>query len=203
MQESSNRTGESDTFQTPSSGNPLQARDSIVGLALDWLTNALYFCVDGERPRLEVIDLKYRNYLPPLSPIPDGSPLPLYSPPVPPQLPSQRGSRPRKTSTTSRSWGSWHSNLRVRRNIVPPWFLPPKGADAAADDYDLYSYDFNPITDRLANNVDNYRLVLLHNLSSPRDIVVHPKKRYDFSIFKEHNMIVKSSDVLLLLFGIL
>ena len=42
-----------------------QAHDSIVGLALDWLTNALYFCVDGAHPRLEVIDLKYRNYMQP------------------------------------------------------------------------------------------------------------------------------------------
>uniref|UniRef100_A0A0R3T0K6 Low-density lipoprotein receptor n=1 Tax=Rodentolepis nana TaxID=102285 RepID=A0A0R3T0K6_RODNA len=191
MEEFSNRTvgkgmGESDTSQPPPSGNTLQARDSIVGLALDWLTNALYFCVDGERPRLEVIDLKYRNYLPSLSPIHDSSVLPLYSPPVP-QHPSQRGSRPRKTPTASRSRGNWHSNLRVRRDIVPPWFLPFKGSDPVADAYDLYTYDFNPVTDRLANSVDNYRLVLLHNLSSPRDIVVHPKKRYLFWLDGTHN----------------
>lgn len=179
IDDSSNRTGGGRTLDSgissPSaSGNPHQARDSIVGLALDWLTNALYFCVDGERPRLEVIDLKYRNYPPPSFASASASSLPFYPSPIPQQLLSQR-SRPRKTSTRR---GNWHSNRRVRRTIVPPWLLhPPKGVDSAADDYDFYSYDFNPITDRLANNVDNYRLVLLHNLSSPRDIVVHPKKR--------------------------
>ncbi|CDS40542.1 low density lipoprotein receptor protein [Echinococcus multilocularis] len=153
----------------PPSGSQHQARDSIVGLALDWLTNALYFCVDGERPRLEVIDLKYRSYIQPSS-------LPFYSS-SPPR------SRPRKAARRE----NWHSK-RNRRSVVPPWFLhPPKGADPSSDDYDLYSYDFNPLTDHLANNVDNYRLVLLHNLSSPRDIVVHPKKRYLFWLDGTHN----------------
>ncbi|VDK38818.1 unnamed protein product [Taenia asiatica] len=168
--EDSNQTGGSDrdpASSAPPSGSQHQARDSIVGLALDWLTNALYFCVDGERPRLEVIDLKYRSYM-------QSSSLPFYS--------SSR-SRPRKTVRR----GNWHSK-RVRRNIVPPWFLhPPKGVDQSPGDYDLYSYDFNPLTDRLANNVDNYRLVLLHNLSSPRDIVVHPRKRYLFWLDGTHN----------------
>lgn len=160
--EDTNQTGGSGdrdpASSVPPSGSHHQARDSIVGLALDWLTNALYFCIDGERPRLEVVDLKYRSYMQPSS-------LSFYS--------SSPRSRPRKTARR----GNWHSK-RVRRNIVPPWFLhPPKGVDPSSDEYDLYSYDFNPLTDRLANNVDNYRLVLLHNLSSPRDIVVHPKKR--------------------------
>ena len=109
-------------------------------------------------PRLEVIDLKYRNYMQP-----SGMLNTLSSPHF----------HLRKKAHKD----SWHTK-RTRRSVVPPWFLHPSKATvpSVADDYDLYSY-FNPITDRFANNVDNYRLVLLYNLSSPRDIVVHPKKR--------------------------
>lgn len=165
---SSNTTSGSSGGTTSSASQP---RDSIVGLALDWLTNSLYFCVDGERPKLEVIDLKYRH-----NPVPSSS------------APSSGGGQfpGRKKFHWSSSVGNPH---RSRRSIVPPWMMPAgalkgddtDGAVGSDEDYlpsdDYPSYDFNPVTDRFAESVDNYRLVLLHNLSSPRDLVVHPKKR--------------------------
>ncbi|VDD79293.1 unnamed protein product [Mesocestoides corti] len=165
-----NRTGPGVNGGSASSDSQHRTQDSIIGLALDWLTNALYFCVDGERPRLEVVDLKYRNYAQP-------SVSASYSP-----------SSPRTRSQAGlRRGGSLH-HQRTKRNIVPSWFLhPSKGTDLPPDDYDLHEYDLNSVTDRLANIVDNYRLVLLNNLSSPRDIVVHPRKRLLFWLDGSHN----------------
>lgn len=91
--------------------------------------------------------------------------------------------------------------------MVPPWLLrsaPVKGggmggldpiftgaAGGQINDYDYprqsVAYDpFDaginnpaptPSAERLSDSVDMYRLVLMHNLSSPRDLVVHPRKR--------------------------
>ncbi|VDL93099.1 unnamed protein product [Schistocephalus solidus] len=172
-------------FRVDNAASHSNTRDSVVGLALDWLTNSLYFCVDGEQPRLEVIDLKYRTYTGAgnfgggsgdVSPFGTTTDFDAAQPGGPKlsRYPSQwyRSSRYRR-------------NARVRRNALPFWLMrSSKGTNPSGpqNDYDLNSanYEINAAADRIPDSVDNYRLVLLHNLSSPRDLVVHPRKRLLF-----------------------
>nr|VZI46220.1 unnamed protein product [Spirometra erinaceieuropaei] len=164
-------------------------RDSVVGLALDWLTNSLYFCVDGEQPRLEVIDLKYRIYTGAGS-VGGGFPLAAtYAHAAAVAFDAAESSGP--TSGLSRLPPRWYRSsrsrrsARPRRNVLPLW--PPRSSkrinpSGPQNDYDLNPapFELNTAADRIPDSVDNYRLVLLHNLSSPRDLVVHPRKRLLF-----------------------
>ncbi|VDN15321.1 unnamed protein product [Dibothriocephalus latus] len=174
-------------FRADSAASHSNNKDSVVGLALDWLTNSLYFCVDGEQPRLEVIDLKYRIYTGAGGFGGGGSPFGrTYAHAATDFVAAQPGASTPKLGRYPPQWyrlSRQRRSARSPRSALPLWLLRSSKStnpSGPQNDYDLNSasFDLNTAADRIPDSVDNYRLVLLHNLSSPRDLVVHPRKRF-------------------------